>query len=98
MDEVFGKDRVAELDGVDAHDRVSAMVPQPGGGEVARAEPCPAARPAARGDRDRHRGEIQAGQAGTGLAGNLAAVTAAPAGQVDEDLPGRHRQRGRHLG
>lgn len=63
------------------------MVPQPGGGEVAHAEPGPAARAAVRGDRDRHGGEIQAGQAGAGPAGDLAAVTAAPAGQVDEDLP-----------
>jgi hypothetical protein len=41
---------------------------------------------------------VQAGQAGAGPAGNLAAVTAAPAGQVDEDLPGRHLKRGFHLG
>jgi hypothetical protein len=64
------------------------MIPEPGGSEVAHAEPCPVARSAVRGDRDRHGGEVQAGQAGAGPAGDLAAVTAAPAGQVNEDLPG----------
>jgi hypothetical protein len=90
--------RVAELDGVDAHDRVSAMVADTEGGEVAHAESCPAARASVCGYRDRHGGEVQADQAGAGPAGNLAAVTAAPAGQVDEDLPGRYPQRGCHLG
>ena len=74
------------------------MVADPGGGEVAHAEPGPAARSPVCGDRDRHRGEVQAGQAGAGPAGNLAAVTAAPAGQIDEDLPGRHLERSGYLG
>jgi hypothetical protein len=56
------------------------------------------ARPSLSGDRDRHSGEVQSDQAGAGPAGNLAAVTAASAGQVDEDLPGRHLKRGCHLG
>ena len=74
------------------------MVADPQGGEVTHAEPGPAARSPVCGDRDRHRGEVQADQAGAGPAGNLAAVTAAPAGHVDEDLPGRHPQRSGHLG
>src|SRR5215813_3927916 len=60
--------QVAELDGVDAHDRVSAMVADPEGGEVAHAEPGSAARPCVCGARDRHCEEIQADRAGAGPA------------------------------
>jgi hypothetical protein len=79
--------RVAELNGINAHDRVDTPITQPQGGEVGHAEPGVIARLAARGDSDRHRGAIQAYQARAGPAGNLAAITSAAAGQVDENLP-----------
>lgn len=93
-----GQGRVAELDGIDAHDRVSAVVPEPRSDEVGHAEPGLAARPAAGGDGDRYSGEIQAHQAGAGPAGDLMAVAASPTSQVDEDLPRCHPQGGDHLG